>query len=294
MAFPDKFWQNRRTLVTGCTGFLGTWVVRELLARGATVAGLVRDRVSPSDLFRDRLFNSIRVLRGRVEDRGRMQQILALHEIETVFHLAGDATDPARFDLPIYSAAREAIPTGQVIVPLGAGVGFRESVGVGFATEAKFSIVLPKLPTVYGGGDRRRNRLVPRAARALLSGLPLPAATFVEYSSPHLYAADAARGLLRVAESAALSSHTELDMQSDEFRVECRPMCTGTDVLAALAAVVTISFGDEDARPVGTVLGEPATSLSRAAAETLAWFRTLPHSIAFPDAPPADVARRAA
>lgn len=294
MDHPNPFWRDRRVFVTGCTGFLGTWVVRELLSRGAVVTGLIRDRVPPSELIHDRLFNSIRVVRGRVEDRGRMQQILAIHEIDTVFHLAGPTADPARFDLPVYSAAREAIPAGRVIVPLGKSDSVREMAAVGFASAARFPIVSAKLPTVFGGGDRCRNKLIPRTARALAAGQPLPPASAEERSEPHLYAVDAARGLLKVAETTASTATAEFGLVSDEFRVECQPTVSGSDVVAALAEAITISFSEADAAPSGTVFGVPATPLSVAAAETLAWFRSAPRSIAFPDAPSADVRRRSA
>ena len=294
MDHPNPFWPGRRVFVTGCTGFLGTWVVRELLTRGAAVTGLIRDRVPPSELIRDRLFNSVRVVRGRVEDRGRMQQILAIHEIDTVFHLAGPAAEPARFDLPLYSAAREAIPAGRVIVPVRKTEPARETLAVGFAAAARFPVVPAKLSAVFGGGDRGRNAFVARSARAIAAGQPVPLASGEERSEPHLYAADAARGLLTVAETTALSATAEFGLVSDEFRVECHPAVTGADVVAALAEATAISFAETDAGPTGTVMGLPATPLSEAAADTLAWFRSAQRSIAFPDAPLADVRRRSA
>jgi CDP-glucose 4,6-dehydratase len=294
MDHPDAFWRDRRVFVTGCTGFLGTWVVRELLARGAVVTGLVRDRVPPSELIRDRLFNAVRVVRGRVEDRGRVQQVLAIHEIDTVFHLAGPASDPARFDLPLYAAAREAIPAGRVIVPVGTKDAARETLAVGYAAAARFPIIPAKLPTVFGGGDRGRNTFVARSARALAAGQPVPLASGEERSEPHLYAADAARGLLTVAETIARTATAEFGLVSDEFRIACHPAVTAADVVAALADAVTISFAEPESGPAGTVLGAPATPLSVAAADTLAWYRSAPRSLAFPDAALADVRRRSA
>lgn len=284
---PEAFWPNRRVLVTGCTGFLGTWVVRDLVARGAAVVGLVRDRVPDSDLIRDRLFNAIRVVRGRVEDRGRLQQLLAIHEIDTVFHLAGPTADPARFDLPLYSAARDTHPRPRVIVPVSRGDAVREAAAAGFAAASDVPLFCPKLPTVFGGGDRSRTRLVPRTARALLAGQPLPPPTGDERTDPHVYAPDAARALLRFVELVAEDPAADLPV------VRCRPVVTGAAVVAALAAGVTISFED-DADAPGTVLDFATTPLSTAAADTLAWFRAAPRTLAFPDLPAADGQRRSA
>ena len=52
MKATDEFWQDRRVFVTGCTGLVGAWTVRALREHGAHVVGLVRDRVSGSELRR--------------------------------------------------------------------------------------------------------------------------------------------------------------------------------------------------------------------------------------------------
>ena len=46
-----KFWKDRRVLVTGATGLLGSWMVEELLGRKADVICLIRDWVPESKLI---------------------------------------------------------------------------------------------------------------------------------------------------------------------------------------------------------------------------------------------------
>ena len=43
-----SFWQDRPTFVTGATGLLGGWLIRQLLELGADIVCLVRDWVPQS------------------------------------------------------------------------------------------------------------------------------------------------------------------------------------------------------------------------------------------------------
>ncbi|MBI4627963.1 MAG: SDR family oxidoreductase, partial [Candidatus Rokubacteria bacterium] len=46
------FWKGHRVLVTGATGVVGAWLVKDLLARGAHVVALVLDADPQSELHR--------------------------------------------------------------------------------------------------------------------------------------------------------------------------------------------------------------------------------------------------
>src|SRR3954468_9337857 len=84
----NGFWQDRRVLVTGCTGLVGSWTVRALLERGAHVIGLVRDQVAGSELGRAGLLSRIDVVQGCVENQPLLERALAEYEVQTVLHLA--------------------------------------------------------------------------------------------------------------------------------------------------------------------------------------------------------------
>lgn len=82
------FWLDRPVLVTGCTGFLGSWLTKELVRRGARVVGLVRDTVPQSLLYQGTEFQSLVVVRGVLEDYFLIERVLNEFDIDTVFHLA--------------------------------------------------------------------------------------------------------------------------------------------------------------------------------------------------------------
>ena len=86
-----NFWNGRRVLVTGCTGFLGWVLTRDLLAKEAQVVGLVRDGVPQSLLHRNGLSGCIDTVRGSVEDYDVVERAINEYDIEVVFHLAAQA-----------------------------------------------------------------------------------------------------------------------------------------------------------------------------------------------------------
>ena len=103
----DQPWSGRRVLVTGCTGFLGGWTVRDLLARGAAVVGLVRDRAAAGRFARHGLAGRVYPVHGRIENTFRLHSSLAVHEVSAVFHLAADPTGHGAETVLVTEAGRE-------------------------------------------------------------------------------------------------------------------------------------------------------------------------------------------
>lgn len=86
-----SFWDNKNVFLTGCTGFLGSYMAKELVNLGANVTGLVRDKVPKSNLYTGEEFNKINIVWGAVEDEALLERILGEYEIDTVFHIAAQA-----------------------------------------------------------------------------------------------------------------------------------------------------------------------------------------------------------
>ena len=90
-------------LVTGGTGFIGAYVVRDLLDRGEDVVcfdiapslGLVADVVGA-----DRL-QDLTVVRGDVTDAAQLSHTLQEHRVDKVVHLASLLTDSSEANFPL-------------------------------------------------------------------------------------------------------------------------------------------------------------------------------------------------
>lgn len=87
----SEFWRDRSVFVTGCTGLLGSWLVAELVKRGARVTGLVRDWVPKSRLYTEDWHQQINVVRGCVQDLQTLKRAINEYEVDTVFHLAAQS-----------------------------------------------------------------------------------------------------------------------------------------------------------------------------------------------------------
>src|ERR1700722_4114928 len=83
-----SFWQDRPVLVTGATGLLGGWLVKELVDEGAEVVALVRDHCPRSLLEREGVLSRINVVRGDIRDAALVRRTLSEYSVGTVFHLA--------------------------------------------------------------------------------------------------------------------------------------------------------------------------------------------------------------
>jgi CDP-glucose 4,6-dehydratase len=99
----SKNWAGRNVFVTGATGLLGSWLVEELLHRGAEVTCLVRDWVPTSRFVSLGLPERANLVRGELEDSSLLLRSLNEYEIDTVFHLGAQTI--------VGTAARSAIGT---------------------------------------------------------------------------------------------------------------------------------------------------------------------------------------
>ena len=75
-------WQNKKVLLTGATGFVGPYLVKELLDRKACVKVLTMDKGRNLTGLQD----TITMVHGNITDPGTLQNIMK--DVDIVFHLA--------------------------------------------------------------------------------------------------------------------------------------------------------------------------------------------------------------
>ncbi|OHA26491.1 MAG: sugar dehydratase [Candidatus Taylorbacteria bacterium RIFCSPHIGHO2_02_FULL_46_13] len=87
----NNFWHDKRVLVTGATGMVGFWLVKDLIAAGARVVAFVRGSDSPSVFSYSGDFRGVFLVKGNVEDFASLERAISSYKVETVFHLAAQS-----------------------------------------------------------------------------------------------------------------------------------------------------------------------------------------------------------
>jgi nucleoside-diphosphate-sugar epimerase len=255
MIAQNSSWRGRRALVTGVTGFLGSAVARELLARGADVVGLVHQRPA-TGLFDSVQSEHVCFVRGRGDNVFRLHSAMAVHEVAAVFHFA-DCDSSALMQAIHRYSARVPIVTARPIPHL--AIARTEE-----PHEERLSVV--RFGAVFGPGDWKLSRVVPATAREVLRGdlvTPTdgPARDFV-------FVRDAARACLLAAEPAN-AGPGEYTFRSG-WQMTDRQMAAAVREAAASRAIEV-----PDSAPLSNPLGwEPSQSLTDALNETLVWYHT--------------------
>jgi CDP-glucose 4,6-dehydratase len=298
-------WAGRRVLVSGCRGFLGSWLARLLRAHDARVIGMMDSGgmdVGPCTTA------DISVA-AELRDMASLVAILRDHRPDVVFHLAAKSLPSvarhqphltfevnARGTWNLLEAIRAVAPTTKLILVSTDSV-YGENDGTPFTEEMPMApdfpyeaskacaeiaarcyartfgvpVALARFCNIYGPGDTNVDRLVAGTVEAVLGGESPRLRGDGSSIRNYLYVEDATLALLRVAEA----------LDGEVASGEAFNFCDETPVSSAdLARRIVAVAGRPD---LEVVLG-PGTpgeiSIKRASAErarrVLDWRPTVP------------------
>jgi CDP-glucose 4,6-dehydratase len=111
-----EVYKGRRVLVTGHTGFKGSWLSLWLLELGAEVAGLsISELPMPSNFSTLELGKKIHSFDVDIRDREAVIQVFREYDPEIVFHLAAQAVVREGYESPVLTLETNAFGTLNVL-----------------------------------------------------------------------------------------------------------------------------------------------------------------------------------
>jgi CDP-glucose 4,6-dehydratase len=114
--FGLDFYQGRRVLLTGHTGFKGTWLAKILLDAGAEVTGYALPAPTDPSLFALLgLAGQMDSVEGDVRDAAHLSQVFSRVQPEVVLHLAAQPLVRASYQEPVYTYETNVMGTVNVL-----------------------------------------------------------------------------------------------------------------------------------------------------------------------------------
>jgi CDP-glucose 4,6-dehydratase len=235
------FWRDRRVFVTGATGIVGSWLVRELLAHGAHVAVLVRDADPQSELLRSGDVQRCTVFNGTVEDFWTLERAISLHEAEYVFHLAAqtivgvahrnpfttfETNIRGTYNLLEASRIHASLVRGVIVAssdkaygevdalpyletmplrgrhPYEVSKSCTDLIAASYWHTYGVPVAIARCGNIYGGGDLNWSRIVPGTIRSLVRGERPTLRSDGTFRRDYIYVKDVARAYMLLGEHA--------------------------------------------------------------------------------------------
>ncbi len=298
-------WTGRRVLVTGATGMVGSWLVKDLLGRGAGVVALVLDHDPQSELVRSGDIRRCAVVEGALEDISTLERAVTVHETDTVIHLGAQTIVGVAHRAPLRTleanvrgtynlleVCRQHADLVQRVVVASSDKAYGEAASLPYTEESPLAarhpyevskaaadliaqsyhhtygvpVAIARCGNVYGGGDLNWSRIVPSTIRSLHRGERPVLRSDGSFVRDYLYVRDAAAAYLALADAVGRDG-----VAGGAFNFSDESPLTVLELVAAIAE----RMEKESLEPVvlGTAVGEIREQVLSAekARTVLAW-----------------------
>ncbi|EIF12274.1 MULTISPECIES: GDP-mannose 4,6-dehydratase [Bacillus] len=233
-----SFWKNKNVFVTGCTGLLGSCLVKELIDQGANVTGLVRDTVPKSNLYQGEQVKQMNIVQGVLEDLDVIERALGEYEIDTVFHLAAQAIVGVANRNPISTFEANILGTWNILEacrrhplikrvivassdkaygdqpvlpydenmplqgkhPYDVSKSCADLLSHTYFNTYGLPVCITRCGNLYGGGDLNFNRIIPQTIQLVLNGEAPEIRSDGTFIRDYFYIEDAVEAYLLLAE----------------------------------------------------------------------------------------------
>ena len=114
-----QFWRHKRVLITGHTGFKGSWLSLWLNSVGAHVSGFALTPPSEPSLYElARVDETVRSTIGDIRDLASLQRVVETAAPEVIFHMAAQSVVLSSYEAPVDTYSTNVMGTVHVLESL--------------------------------------------------------------------------------------------------------------------------------------------------------------------------------
>ncbi len=111
-----SFWKGKRVLITGHTGFKGSWLSLWLQVLEANVVGYALEPPTEPSLFKlASIADGMTSVTGDIRDEDRLRQVITEYQPEIVFHMAAQALVLESYKNPVATYATNVMGTAHLL-----------------------------------------------------------------------------------------------------------------------------------------------------------------------------------
>ncbi len=111
-----NFYKGKRVLITGHTGFKGSWMCRLLIMAGADVIGFALNEPTTPSLFgMCKMADKMTSIMGDIRDLEHLKKVFAQHAPEIVIHMAAQPLVRESYKNPVYTYETNVMGTVNVL-----------------------------------------------------------------------------------------------------------------------------------------------------------------------------------
>ena len=115
----DIFFNNKKIIITGHTGFKGTWLTLWLYLSGAKILGISKDIPTKPSLFEKlKLKKKIKDIRLDISNLNKLKKIFKSYQPDYVFHLAAQSLVKKSYEDPIKTFTTNTVGTLNIVESL--------------------------------------------------------------------------------------------------------------------------------------------------------------------------------
>ncbi|MBI2549630.1 GDP-mannose 4,6-dehydratase [Candidatus Woesearchaeota archaeon] len=199
-------WKDKNVFVTGGNGFVGSWLVNELVKKEANVTCIVRDPVKGSNLEFLGIADQVNTVKGNIEDYNAVEKAMKETGAEVCFHLAAQAIVGIANKSPLQTFETNIKGTWNVLeacrqlgvkrtvvassdkaygeheklpykedfclnglTPYEASKSCADLLARAYAKTYGLPVAVTRCGNIYGGGDLNWSRIIPGTIKAVLN-----------------------------------------------------------------------------------------------------------------------------